>query len=228
MQMALNDQVVGVKSTINSSTIVGTASHGLSLSEEHQFADDDEEMAGQSDEDDAFSDASLEETTYLKRLKDLYAEQPNSATQKALLVILEELSREAEAEKDGHLPKRRKRRSGLDSEWDQSQEYVCMDGPCRREKQRVALSGYIRLILWQFLKLSDKKSQLPPGPPPEVAAPTSIAFYIKWDESEKSEFNAIAARIVALQVVADYPSLCTLDEMHEMVTCHVKYLRAHY
>ncbi|KAG9096568.1 hypothetical protein FRC06_008531 [Ceratobasidium sp. 370] len=191
---------------------------------------EDEEMVDQSDEEEPIEGATPGETAYLNRLKDLYAQQPNKATQKALLSVLEQLAREAG---DGERQrKRRKRGPNSDAPWDQDQDqeddYFCTDGPQRREQQRVALSGYIRIILGQLLKLKDKKTQLPPGPPPEVAAPTATAFYVKWGESEKSEFNATAARIVAKRVVEDYPTLCTLDEMHDMVTCHLKYLRTRH
>ncbi|KAG8696990.1 hypothetical protein FRC08_006802 [Ceratobasidium sp. 394] len=190
---------------------------------------EDMEMADGSDDDnDSDGDTQGEtpgETAQLKRLKELYSKQPDKEMQKALLTVLEELSHEAGEEA---YRKKHKRRPKLNTPWDQDEEYVCTDGPLRREKQRVALSGYIRLILGQLLGLKDKKNPLPHGPPPEVAAPTAAAFYVKWNESEKSEFNAIAARIIALRVVADYPSLCDLDEIHDMVTGHIKYLRARY
>ncbi|KAG8716799.1 hypothetical protein FRC08_008778 [Ceratobasidium sp. 394] len=182
----------------------------------------DTEMADRSgSDDDNFEDETPKETTYLKRLKHLYARQADTTTQQALLAALETLSQEPKTN-------RGKRRPKQEESWDQDEDYLCTDSPRHREKQRVALSGYIRLILGQRLKLKDAKSPLPHRPPPEIAAPTTAGFYIKWNESEKSEFNAIAARIVALQVVADYPSLCDLDEIHDMVTLHIKYLRARY
>ncbi|KAG8791222.1 hypothetical protein FRC12_009844 [Ceratobasidium sp. 428] len=195
-----------------------------------QTSDEDTEMADQSDqsdsEDDFGGDETPQEAAYLKRLKDLYATQSDTATQQALLAVLEELSQESNR-KQGQ-GKRGRPRGGSDTPWDQSDDYYCSDGPRRREKQRVALSGYVRLILGQLLGVKDAKTPLPHGPPPEVAAPTATAYHIKWNESEKSEFNSIAARIVALQVVADYPSLCELNDMHDMVTMHIKYLRARY
>ncbi|KAG8703278.1 hypothetical protein FRC08_002967 [Ceratobasidium sp. 394] len=220
-----------VSKTLNSATS-GSASHeGVPrLHAPNEDGPSDEEMANGSDSDSGSeSDTEGEtprETTYLKHLKDIYSKHPNKATEKALLTLLEELSHEAREE--GRRKRYGKRSSNRDAPWDQDKEYVCTDTPRRREAQRVALSGYIRLILGQLLGLKDKKTPLPHGPPPEVATPTAAAFYLKWDESEKSEFNAIAARIVALRVVADYPSLCELDEMHDMVTCHIKYLRARY
>lgn len=90
--------------------------------------------------------------------------------------------------------------------------------------------GYIRHVIFQLLKREGSKSPLPAGPPPEVAAPTALAFYLKWDESEKSLFNATAARIVSLQVANDWPSLFkkNFEEVFEMATFHIKYLRTCY
>ena len=64
--------------------------------------------------------------------------------------------------------------------------------------------------------------------PAEVAAPTASAFYVRWNESENSEFNQIAARIVARRVVSDYPKLGHLGFVQQMATTHLKYLRARY
>ncbi|KAG8789101.1 hypothetical protein FRC12_013877 [Ceratobasidium sp. 428] len=192
-----------------------------------QPSSEDTEMANRSDEydsDDELEDEAPGETAYLRQLKTLYAQQSDKATQQALLAVLEKLSEESNA-RGG---KKNKHRTGQDSPWDQDEEYHCTDGPRHRGERRTALSGYTRVILGQLLGVKDAKSPLPHGPPPEVAAPTAAAFHIKWNESERSEFNAIAARIVALQVVGDYPSLCDLDEMHDMATMHIKYLRARY
>ncbi|KAG9099104.1 hypothetical protein FS749_002120 [Ceratobasidium sp. UAMH 11750] len=220
--------------TLNSAT-VGGAIPSTSSDQQPPLStpaiDEDEDMVDQSDEEEDRTEGVIPgETTCLNRLKDLYSQQPSKAAQKALLSVLEELSRETSDDEGQQKPKRRKRAPESQAPWDQAEDddYVCTDSPRQREKQCVALSGYIRIILCQLLKLKDKKSPLPHGPPPEVAAPTAAAFYVKWDESEKSEFNAIAARIVALRVVADYPSLCTLDKTHDMVTDHLKYLRTRY
>ncbi|KAG8711539.1 hypothetical protein FRC09_020542 [Ceratobasidium sp. 395] len=191
---------------------------------------EDTEMANRSDEyddsDDELEGETAGETAYLRQLKTLYAQHSDKATQQALLAVLEKLSEESNA-RQGQGGKN-KRRTGRDSPWDQDEDYHCTDGPRRRGERRTALSGYTRLILGQLLGVKNAKSLLPHGPPPEVAAPTAAAFHIKWNESERSEFNAIAARIVALQVVKDYPSLCELDKMHDIATMHIKYLRARY
>ncbi|KAG8721932.1 hypothetical protein FRC09_007107 [Ceratobasidium sp. 395] len=190
---------------------------------------EDTEMADLSDQydsDDELEGETSGETAYLRQLKILYAQHSDKATQQALLAVLEKLSEESNARRGRG--ERDKRRTGRDSPWDQDEEYHCTDGPRHRGERRTALSGYTRVILGQLLGVKNAKCPLPHGPPPEVAAPTAANFYIKWNESEKLEFNAIAARIVALQVVGDYPSLCELDEMHDMATMHIKYLRARY
>ncbi|KAG8699893.1 hypothetical protein FRC08_005047 [Ceratobasidium sp. 394] len=205
--------------------------------EDTEMADQDDEGGsegeggskdeGGSEDEEPIQGETPGETTHLERLKFLYTQQPNKTAQKALLAILEELARQADSE-GKRRSKRHKGNTGQSSGWDQNDDYLCTDAPQQREKQRIALSGYIRVIIWQLLKLSGKKAILPPGPPLEVAAPTPAAFYIKWDESEKLEFNVTAARIVAIQIVQEYPSLCSLDETHDMVTCHFKYLCTRY
>ncbi|KAG8787298.1 hypothetical protein FRC12_015725 [Ceratobasidium sp. 428] len=160
----------------------------------------------------------------LKRLKELYKSQPTQAMKSALRSMLDDFS-DAEAEMNITQPiKRRKRASGPSSNWVQDDDYNCTDGPRKRDEQRVILSGYIRVVVGELLKIP-KDGKLPPGPGPEVAAPTAAAFYFKWEESEKSEFNAIAARIVASQIVKEWPTLFELDEVFDMVTGHFKYLR---
>lgn len=80
------------------------------------------------------------------------------------------------------------------------------------------------------MKRVSRKDPLPRGPPPEVAAPTAAAFYLKWDESEYDLFNATAARIVTMQVLEDWPNLFgdNFDEVFEMATAHIKHLRMVY
>ncbi|KAG9095676.1 hypothetical protein FS749_010013 [Ceratobasidium sp. UAMH 11750] len=191
--------------------------------------DEDADMQYASDDPD--SDEKLEQgaTSSLSRLKAFCKDRPTEEMKKALYSMLKELSEEAEdtdTEQEEELPKRRKggRRK---SHWVQDEEFFCTDNPRRRDKRRVALSGYLRLVTDELLGVSST-DPLPAGPPPEVAAPTAAAFYIKWDESEKSDFNATAARIVSLRVVDDWPSLFDLDDVFDMVTSHFKYLRTRY
>ncbi|QRV83657.1 hypothetical protein RhiJN_11673 [Ceratobasidium sp. AG-Ba] len=166
-----------------------------------------------------------EESVWLEHLKNLYNKRPNNAMQATLLTLLEQLSK---AEEDGRGKPRGKRGKRSDDPWEQDEDYICTDGPRRREKIRVLLSGYIRIVLGQFLNVKDSKTPLPHGPPAEVAAPTASAFYVRWNESENSEFNQIAARIVARRVVSDYPKLGHLGFVQQMATTHLKYLRARY
>lgn len=81
------------------------------------------------------------------------------------------------------------------------------------------------------LNCSSTKEPLPHGPPPAVAAPTVTAFYIKWDESEKSLFNRTATKIIVDQLFKDWPSLLSAndyDEVFEMAELHIKYLHTVY
>ncbi|KAG8783877.1 hypothetical protein FRC12_019260 [Ceratobasidium sp. 428] len=197
-------------------------------------------IPSQSDQSDDKDEDDIEgktpgETAYLKQLRQIYDQHPGKETQKqkALLAALEKLLQESDSKRgQGKHGKRGQRGTGLDSPWKQDEEYCCTNSPQCCAEQRVALSpvfidgsyigpGVGSLDPWQ-------KNPLPHGPPPKIAAPTVANFYIKWNKSEISEFNAIAARIVALPVVADYPNLCEINEMHNMVTTHIKYLRARY
>ncbi|KAG8707107.1 hypothetical protein FRC09_002028 [Ceratobasidium sp. 395] len=182
--------------------------------------DDDVDM-----EDDSSDEVEGEE---IRQLKQLYRSRPTRAMKDAFRSILEELSDDAEAEQDAGRFKRKKQAYKSDPNWAEDDDFICTDGPRRRDQRRVALSGYIRVVIDELLKISDKDKKLPPGPPPEVAAPTAAAFYFKWNESEKSEFNAIAARIVASQIIKEWPSLFELDEVFDMAQGHFKYLRACY
>jgi hypothetical protein len=87
--------------------------------------------------------------------------------------------------------------------------------------------GYIREILLELMNRRGPKDPFPPGPPPEVAFPTLNAFYIKWTESEKSDFNRTAAAVVAREVYKDWGDLFTAndsEEIFELASAHIKYL----
>ncbi|KAG8787131.1 hypothetical protein FRC12_015865 [Ceratobasidium sp. 428] len=187
--------------------------------------DDDVEMENDSSDEAEAAEAAGE--AELERLRELYKSQPTQAMKSALRTMLDDFS-DAEAERNIAQPtKRRKRAYRPNSNWAQDDDYNCTDGPRKRDEQRVILSGYIRVVVGELLKIP-KDGKLPPGPGPEVAAPTAIAFYFRWEESEKSEFNAVAARIVASQIVKEWPTLFELDEVFDMVTGHFKYLRTCY
>ncbi|KAG8707830.1 hypothetical protein FRC08_000266 [Ceratobasidium sp. 394] len=167
--------------------------------------DMDHNLFGKSD---GKSDSESDGEIGLEQLKKLYKSRPTKAMKDALRTILEELS-DTEVEQNAEQPTRKKRRAKSKSKWTQDDDFICTDGPRRRDQHHIILSGYIR-------------------PPPEVAAPTGAAFYFRWDESEKSEFNAIAARIVAARIVNEWPALFEIDEVFDMATGHFKYLCSCY
>ncbi|KAG8683254.1 hypothetical protein FRC08_014397 [Ceratobasidium sp. 394] len=199
--------------------------------DEHESQADTESEAGNESETDNESGTDneseageMDDATFLKMFEELYKRRPTKDMKNALFHMLEKLSKDAGTRQGS---KRAKQGSNSRPEWVQDKDYTCTDGPRRRSVTRVALSGYVRVVIDELLKVKDK-NRLPPGPPPEVAAPTAAAFYFRWDESEKSEFNAIAARVVALRVIKEWPSLSDVDEIFDMATTHFKYLRACY
>lgn len=116
--------------------------------------------------------------------------------------------------------------NGRPAEFDQSTQFSCTIGPTHRDEFDVTLSGYVRAIIFEYLKRKHLDDPLPPGPPPEVAAPTPQAFYIRWNESESSLFNETASRIVANRVLKDWPGLFNDRPRHvlEYVKSHIKYM----
>ncbi|QRV96141.1 hypothetical protein RhiJN_24159 [Ceratobasidium sp. AG-Ba] len=192
--------------------------------------DHDTDMENESSLDESESDEEEigYDSAFLDRLKKLYRQQPTKEMKEAILAMLDRLC-DAQGDKNSHSKRfnRHVRKSQNDSNWTQDPDFVITDGPRRRDHDRVVLSGYIRVVVDELLKIKNT-SRLPPGPPPEVAAPTAVAFYIKWDESQTSEFNTVAARIVAKRVLKDWPTLFDMENVFEMATGHIKYLRACY
>ncbi|KAG9094640.1 hypothetical protein FS749_012087 [Ceratobasidium sp. UAMH 11750] len=195
-------------------------------SSEDESEDEPEDKSEDDATDDATDDA-MDDATFLKLFKGLCKCCLTKETKTILLSTLEELVNDAEAARGTKKGKRKARKSKAKQDWVQSDDYVCTDGPRPRDKCRVSLLGYIRVVIYDLLKVTEK-DQLPPGPPPEVAAPTAAAFYFRWNESEKSKFNAIAARIVAQRIMKDWPLLSDIDEVFNMATEHFKYLPACY
>jgi hypothetical protein len=128
--------------------------------------------------------------------------------------------------------------------WDQEEDYEFSSWVQHRDEERIALSvrallfyclyltdihskGFIRYIIARKLNRKTPQSALPPSAPPEVAAPTSKSFYLRWNEPESSEFNATAVCIIADEVVEEMPGLTDLmayNDMFDMVSLHIKYL----
>ncbi|KAG8711326.1 hypothetical protein FRC09_020660 [Ceratobasidium sp. 395] len=108
------------------------------------------------------------------------------------------------------------------TQWKQEAAY---DRPAGRRAQDPT-----RLLILAILALLGRKNRkelLPDGPPDNIAAPSEAMFYVKWTESEKSEFNRIAAGIVANKVMKDWPALCPeedRDTIQDMVIQHIRYL----
>ncbi|KAG8727699.1 hypothetical protein FRC11_012651 [Ceratobasidium sp. 423] len=114
--------------------------------------------------------------------------------------------------------------------WTQEGSYECSTGMQHRDKELVALVGYIWMMILELMDRKSPKDPLPRPPPPHVSAPTDTAFYVDWNQNMRLLFNATAARIVAVQVAKDWPNLYEPDDEHlfDMVIQHIKYLQTCY
>ncbi|KAG8724582.1 hypothetical protein FRC09_016911 [Ceratobasidium sp. 395] len=108
------------------------------------------------------------------------------------------------------------------TQWKQEAAYDCPAGRRARDPTRLLI-----LAILALLGRKNRKELLPDGPPDNIAAPSEAMFYVKWTESEKSEFNRIAAGIVANKVMKDWPALCPeedRDTIQDMAIQHIRFL----
>ncbi|KDN49103.1 hypothetical protein RSAG8_02456, partial [Rhizoctonia solani AG-8 WAC10335] len=116
--------------------------------------------------------------------------------------------------------------------WEQDKPFRIPSHVKHREVELNALSlqGYIHFVVYELLGHQGPSDPLPPAPPEgEVKAPTEKGFWFRWWESERSLFNQTACRIIVNRVLADLPgirSVMTTDEIQEMVTAHLVYLKS--
>ncbi|KAG8714231.1 hypothetical protein FRC11_009328, partial [Ceratobasidium sp. 423] len=111
--------------------------------------------------------------------------------------------------------------------WDQT--IACEDpaGRRRRAKRIVLLMGLVRETFFRLLSRRSVHDPLPPAPPPGQKVPTDHNFGIHWYESAKSQFNQIAAHIVARRIAYENPGMLTdqeVESLQELATRHIKYL----
>ncbi|KAG9094897.1 hypothetical protein FS749_011575 [Ceratobasidium sp. UAMH 11750] len=115
--------------------------------------------------------------------------------------------------------------------WDQTIDDNRPAGARTREPARTAVLVYIRSCFLRALGLGSPKEHLPPGPTIDVEAPTIDNFYLKWDESHRSEFNRAACHLITDLMVTEWPSIFTgdnWDDLFQMVSGHAKYLIRRY
>ncbi|KAG8714470.1 hypothetical protein FRC11_008346 [Ceratobasidium sp. 423] len=173
----------------------------------------------------------------MKRIEDIHNDEGGKVAVEALITLLQKVMdlKSADNEKDKQANSRKKPTvpnpaNDPSIPWEQDKPHNIAPVVKHREVERNALLGYIRFLVYSFLGRQGPSDPLPPAPPEtEILAPTAKAFFIRWYESELSLFNQTAARIVADQVLADMPgikSFMTLDEIQELVTAHIIYLKA--
>ncbi|KAG8694526.1 hypothetical protein FRC08_008421 [Ceratobasidium sp. 394] len=111
--------------------------------------------------------------------------------------------------------------------WQQKAVYERPAGRWKRDPTRLLILGYIRQAILSLLGRKNRKELLPDGRPDNIAAPSESMFYVKWTESEKSDFNRVAASIVTSKVMKDWPDLCPeedRDAINDMAVQHIRYL----
>ncbi|CAE6474955.1 unnamed protein product [Rhizoctonia solani] len=115
--------------------------------------------------------------------------------------------------------------------WDQSVVCDTPAGRRARARREIFVAGLIRGALGSMLKRISNKEPLPDPPPASLRAPSEEEFGIRYNETERSPFNQMAAGIVAEKIVRDQPDLLTAVEKLELrtkVTKHLKYLCRRY
>ncbi|KAG9125538.1 hypothetical protein FRC07_007212 [Ceratobasidium sp. 392] len=80
-------------------------------------------------------------------------------------------------------------------DWDQSVPCSTPAGRQPREARRAELLRIVRKAIAELVGHTDKKKPFPPSPPTNVRFPTQQKFFIRWEETEKSTFNRLAAGI---------------------------------
>ncbi|KAG9096250.1 hypothetical protein FRC06_008872 [Ceratobasidium sp. 370] len=111
--------------------------------------------------------------------------------------------------------------------WDQSVPCTIPAGRKSRATPRVQLARHIRKTLQVLLMRRTRTSPFPPLPADNIRYPTLGKYSIRFDQSENSIFNQIAANIATLQIRRDYPGRLSdhlIKEIPEMVTSHIRYL----
>ncbi|KAG9091291.1 hypothetical protein FS749_016657 [Ceratobasidium sp. UAMH 11750] len=120
-----------------------------------------------------------------------------------------------------------------DPVWDQTVTCTLPAGRRARAARHTQILAMIREVMLKLLKIPPLKKggTLPPPPPPAVRVPTRDQFSLRWDETEKSQFNKIAAGIL-VQEISDNPPLVLTDseiqQLPKMVQQHIRYLCRRY
>ncbi|KAG8688444.1 hypothetical protein FRC09_012908 [Ceratobasidium sp. 395] len=112
--------------------------------------------------------------------------------------------------------------------WDQEVPCTLPAGRDSREDRRNTLLAMVRKVIAELIGHVDKTKPRPPSPPTNVKFPTVNAFYIRWEETEKSMFNRLAAGIAVDHILennedANFTEAETAD-LPAMVAEHIRYL----
>ncbi|KAG8724187.1 hypothetical protein FRC09_020919 [Ceratobasidium sp. 395] len=222
----------------SSDTEMDTQSNSDSGSGEEEEAGDEETSIVESlyDEENGKGDDAL----YVKILKLVEVlTKEHKLLHKKISDLSDRLDRKLQADSDVEMagpsskkdPSQRKKKKKQATKWEQDIPYERPAGRRTRDPTRILILAYIRQVLLALLGRKSRKELLPDGPPDNIAAPSETMFYIKWDESEKSAFNRVAANIVTTHVMKEWPESCPEDErdnIFDMAIKHIRYLKKLY
>ncbi|KAG9093141.1 hypothetical protein FS749_014997 [Ceratobasidium sp. UAMH 11750] len=121
----------------------------------------------------------------------------------------------------------------IDPKWDQTVRCTLPAGRRARAARHTAILSSIRETILKMLDLTTlpKGSTLPAPPPSSVRAPTQDRFCIRWDQTEKTPFNKIAAGLVVQEMCNAEPNSLTAEEVKrlpKLVEQHIRYLCRRY
>ncbi|KAG8692790.1 hypothetical protein FRC08_009536 [Ceratobasidium sp. 394] len=120
-----------------------------------------------------------------------------------------------------------------DPVWNQSVPCTLPAGRRARAARHTEILAMVRERVLTLLKIPSLKKGyvLPPPPPPAVCAPTQENFSLQWDETEKSQFNKIAAGVLIQEITQDPFNDLTpaeVEQLPKMVQQHIRYLCRRY
>ncbi|EUC61296.1 hypothetical protein RSOL_391320 [Rhizoctonia solani AG-3 Rhs1AP] len=206
-------------------------------SQDHEMESEEEDSDGRSGPQVGSSGETESIGDMMRKIEAMHNDEGGKVAVEALITLLQKVmdlkttkNEQDERGKNKAKPKIPNPANDPSIPWEQDKSFEIPNHVKHREVEVNALLGYIRFVVYEFLGRQGPSDPLPPAPPEgEVKAPTEKGFWFRWWESERSLFNQTACRIVVDRVLADMPgvrSVMDADEIQEMVTAHLVYLKA--
>ncbi|KAG8762963.1 hypothetical protein FRC11_006742 [Ceratobasidium sp. 423] len=231
------DASVKTSTQIHAMQAIRAAGAACQPAEDHDMADEEDNRTidkgkGKETETETESIGGM-----MRKIEEIHSDEGGKVAVEALITLLQKVmdlksTNDEQNEKTKAKVKTKARNPANDPSipWEQDKPFEIPNHVTHREVERNALLGYIRFLVYAFLGREGPSDPLPPAPPDdEVQAPTPKGLWFRWHEPEHSLFNQTACRIVAEAVLADLPGIrnvMTLEDIQEMVTAHLVYLKA--